>query len=96
MAKCIMQCVQDVEPGGNENEFILQLNMVFLGTGVPGGVMSGQGPDGTGRVPCTISITALAQYINNVEDAMLAEATRLGITGLTRSDCLIMNYQRGA
>ena len=96
MAKCIMQCVEDVEPGSNENEFILQLNVVFLGTGVPGGVVSGPGPDGSGRVPCTINITQLAQYVNNVEDAMLAEAVRLGVTGLGRADCLIMSYQRGA
>jgi hypothetical protein len=96
MAKCIMQCVEDVEPGGNENEFILQLKMVFLGTGVPGGVVNGAGPDGTGRVPCTINITQLAQYVNNVEDAMLAEATRMSVTGLTRPDCLIMQYVRGA
>ena len=96
MAKCIMQCVRDVEPGSSENEFILQLEMVFLGSGVPGGVMSGKGLDGSGRVPCTISITNLAQYANNVEDAMLAEATRLGVTGLARTDCLIMDYMRGA
>jgi hypothetical protein len=96
MAKCVMQCVEDVEPGGSENEFILQLKIVFLGTGVPGGVVSGQGPDGSGRVPCAMSITQLAQYVNNVEDAMLAEAARLGVTGLARTDCLILTYQRGA
>lgn len=96
MAKCIMKCIEDVEAGGSENEFILQLNLVFLGTGVPGGVMNGLGLDGTGRVPCTINITQLAQYANNVEDAMLAEATRLGVTGLGRTDCLIQNYIRGA
>lgn len=96
MAKCIMQCVEDVEPGGSENDFILQLKVVFLGTGVPGGVMNGRGLDGSGRVPCPINITNLAQYVNNVEDAMLAEAARLGVTGLARTDCLIMSYQRGA
>jgi hypothetical protein len=96
MAKCIMQCVRDVEPGASENEFVLQLEVVFLGAGVPGGTLSGKGPDGSGRVPCPLTITQLAQYANNVEDAMLAEAARLGVTGLGRTDCLILNYVRGA
>jgi hypothetical protein len=96
MAKAIVLCFEDVEPGASENAFILQANVVFVGTGVPGGVLSAQGPDGTGRVPIDLNITQLAQYANNVEDALLAEATRNSVTGLTRTDCLFPTYQRGA
>jgi hypothetical protein len=96
MAKAIVLCFEDVEPGASENAFILQANVVFVGTGVPDGVLNGLGPDGTGRVPISFNITQLAQYANNVEDALLAEATRMGVTGLTRTDCLFPNYVRGA
>ncbi len=95
MAKAIVLCYEDVDAGATANDLILLATVVFVGTGVPNGVISSLGELGNG-VPVSIAINALAQYPNNVEDALLAEATRLGVTGLTRPDCLFPSYTRGA
>ncbi len=95
MAKAIVLCYEDVDAGATANDLILLAKVVFVGTGVPNGVISSLGELGNG-VPVSIAINALAQYPNNVEDALLAEATRLGVTGLTRPDCLFPSYTRGA
>ena len=84
-----------MDQGGGANDLVLKAKVAFVGTGVPNAPIISRGAD-EGGVPITISITALAQYSNNVEDALLADATRLGVTGLTRSDCLFPDYIRGA
>lgn len=95
MAKAIVLCYQDVDIGVSQDELILRAKVIHAGTGVPGGVISSLGADDNG-VQITIDITALNQYANRVEDALLADATRLGVTGLTRPDCLFPTYTRGA
>jgi hypothetical protein len=95
MPKAIVLCYEDVDQGGTANELTLLAKVVYTGTGVPDGILNSLGAAGNG-VPILINITQLAQYPNNVEDALLADATRLGVTGLTRTDCLFPSYTRGA
>jgi len=95
MAKSIVLCYQDVDQGATANDLILRAVVAHVGAGVPSGPLISRGADENG-VQINIAINALAQYANNVEDALLADATRLGITGLTRSDCLFPDYVRGA
>ncbi len=95
MAKAIVLCYRDVDEGATANDLTLRADIAFVGSGVPNPPIIGQGVEGNG-VPIPININQLAQYPNNVEDACLAEATRLGVTGLTRSDCLFPSYTRGA
>jgi hypothetical protein len=95
MAKAIVLCYRDVDEGATANDLILRADIAFVGAGVPNTPIIAQGPEGNG-VPIAINITALAQYPNNVEDACLAEAARLGVVGLLRTDCLFPSYTRGA
>jgi len=95
MAKAIVLCYQDVDVGAGANDLILRAVVVHVGTGVPNGPLLSRGADENG-VQVNIAINALAQYPNNVEDALLADATRLGVVGLARSDCLFPDYVRGA
>ena len=93
--KAIMKCVKDVDPGASADEFTLLMEAVFVGSDVPGGVMNAMGEAGNG-VPVALNITQLAQYANRIEDALIAEAVRLGLPPLLRTDVLFINYQRGA
>lgn len=95
MAKAIVLCYRDVDEGATANDLILRASVAFVGAGVPNAPIIAEGPEGNG-VPIAIDITALTQYANRVEDACLAEATRLGVTGLTRADVLFPSYTRGA
>src|SRR5688500_15899998 len=95
MAKAIVLCYVDADAGATVDDLILRASVVHVGTGVPGGVISSLGEAGNG-VPIDIDITALNQYANRVEDALLADAARLGVVGLTRPDCLFPSYTRGA
>mgnify|MGYP001581465279 CR=1 FL=1 len=95
MAKAIVLSYRDVDEGATANDLVLRACIAFVGSGVPHTPVISEGPDGNG-VGIAIDITALTQYANRVEDACLAEATRLGVTGLTRSDVLFPNYTRGA
>jgi hypothetical protein len=92
--KAIVTCYgEDADPI-NANQFTLFAKVVFVGSDVPGSVLNGNGADGRG-VPVNLNITQLAQYPNNVEDALIADAARLGII-IGRTDCLFPDYQRGA
>lgn len=95
--KAIVLCYEDVNQGATANELTLLAKVVFCGTDaeVPGGVLFGMGAAGNG-VPVAINITQLTQYPNNVEDALIAEAARLGLPALPRTDCLFPSYTRGA
>ncbi len=95
MAKAIVLSYHDVDQGATANELVLKCSVAYVGAGVPNAPLISRGAD-EGGVPINIAINALAQYANNVEDALLADATRLGITGLVRSDCLFPDYVRGA
>jgi len=95
MAKAIVLSYHDVDQGAGANDLILKCSVAYVGTGVPNAPLISLGAEGNG-VSINIAINALAQYANNVEDALLAEATRLGITGLIRTDCLFPDYVRGA
>jgi hypothetical protein len=92
MAIAILMCYRDVDEGAG-GELILRASVVFRGNGVPGDVLSTEGPDGNG-VPVTIN--NFSQYANNVEDALLDEASRLGVTNLARTGCYFPAYTRGA
>lgn len=95
MAKSIVLCFEDVDQGGNANELVLLAKVAHVGSDVPGFAVISRGAAENG-VPITISITAIAQYPNNVEDALIADAARLGLPVLARSDCLFPTYARGA
>jgi hypothetical protein len=95
MAKAIVLGYRDVDEGATASDLILRATVVFVGAGVPNSPIMGEGAEGNG-VPIAINITALNQYANNVEDACLAEALRLGVTGLNRSDILMPTYSRGS
>lgn len=95
MAKAIVLCYEDTDQGGTANELVLLAKVVHVGSDVPGGVVSSLGALGNG-VPITINLTNLVQYPNNVEDALIADASRLGLPMLARTDCLFPSYTRGA
>jgi len=95
MAKAIVLSYHDVDQGAGANDLILKCSVAYVGAGVPNAPLISRGAD-EGGVSITIAINALAQYANNVEDALLVDAIRLGIVGLTRSDCLFPDYLRGA
>jgi hypothetical protein len=95
--KGIILCVKDAEAGATANDLTLLADVVFVGTvaEIPGRVVNGTGPNGNG-VPIVISLLNLANYPNNCEDALIAEAVRLGLPTLNRTDCLFPSYTRGA
>ena len=93
--KAIVLCYRDVDPGATANELILRADLVFAGSDVPGQAVSDSGPEGNG-LGIPINITQLAQYPNNVEDALIARAVQLGLPVLSRGDCLFPSYTRGA
>lgn len=94
MAKAIVLCFEDVDAGATANDLVLRAKVAFVGPDVPNGPLISLGPDGNG-LAVAIAINALAQYPNIVEDALIAEGTRLGFT-LARTDCLFPSYTRGA
>jgi hypothetical protein len=99
--KALIMCFKDADPGATANDLTILAEVVFAGTEaeVPGRVRTSFGPNGNG-VPITISFGAIAQYPNNCEDALIAEATRLGLPAnggtLARTDCFFPSYTRGA
>lgn len=99
--KGIILCYRDADPGATANDLTLRADVVFAGTEaeIPGRVVSTSGPEGNG-VPIVISFNQIAQYPNNCEDALIAEATRLGLPAnggtLGRTDCFFPGYTRGA
>ncbi len=93
--KAIVLQYRDIDPGGTDNDIVLLADVIFVGAGVPGGVLSDAGPLGNG-LPIPLNVTALAQYPNNIEDALIARAGQLGLPALARTDCLFPSYARGA
>jgi hypothetical protein len=99
--KAIILCFKDADPGATANDLTLRCEVVFAGTEaeIPGRVVTTFGPEGNG-VPVAISFNQIAQYPNNCEDALIAEAARLGLPAgggtLARTDCFFPNYTRGA
>lgn len=99
--KAIILCFKDGDQGATANDLTLRAEVLFTGTEaeVPGKVRTSFGAEGNG-VPVVISFGAIAQYPNNCEDALIAEATRLGFPAsggaLARTDCFFPSYTRGA
>lgn len=93
--KAIILGYRDVDSGATDNDVVLRADVCFVGTGVPGGVLSDAGPSGNG-LAIPITVTALNQYPNNVEDALIARAAALGLPVLARTDVLFPAYSRGA
>jgi hypothetical protein len=95
--KAIVLCFKDADPGANANDLTLRAEVVFCGTEaeIPGRVLSDFGPEGNG-LGITISFGAIAQYPNNMEDALIARAAQLGLPALARTDCFFPQYTRGA
>jgi hypothetical protein len=102
--KAIVLCFKDVDPGATANDLTLRAEVVFTGTEaeIPGRVITDFGAEGNG-LGIANNITQLAQYANNVEDALLARVPQLiadgkiaaGVT-LLRTDRLFPSYTRGA
>lgn len=95
--KGIVLCYRDADAGATANDLILRADVVFAGADVPDGVAMGTGAQGNG-VPINLSLSGMTQasYSNAVEDAMIAEAARLGLPVLNRTDVLLPAYTRGA
>lgn len=94
MPKAVLLCFKDIDQGGTANEVTIKAEVVYCGLGGSADSITSFGADGSG-VPIAINFNQLAQYPNNVEDALIADAARLGIT-IARTDCLFPDYQRGA
>lgn len=93
MAKGIVLCYKDVDPGASANDLILYAEVVLTGTEaeLPGRVRSFD------RVALNIAINNLANYPNVIEDALIAlAAAQTPAITLARTDCLFPTYQRGA
>lgn len=93
--KAIVFFRADVDFGATANDLVLRADVVFCGSDVTGGSISDAGPDGNG-LGIAIAINQLAQYPNNIEDALIARAAALGLPVLARTDCLFPTYQRGS
>lgn len=95
--KGIILSWKDADPGATANDLTLRAEVVFAGTEIeiPGRVRTSLGAEGNG-VPIVLSFGAIAQYPNNCEDALIAEAVRLGLPVLARTDCFFPTYARGA
>jgi hypothetical protein len=93
MAKGIVLCFKDVDPGATANDLILYAECVLTGTEaeIPGRVRSFD------RLAIPIAVNNLANYPNVVEDALIAlAAAQTPAVTLTRTDCLFPAYTRGA
>jgi len=93
MAKGIVLCFKDVDPGAGANDLTLYAEVVLTGAEVelPGRVKSFD------RLAIPIVITNLANYPNVIEDALIAlAAAQTPAITLARTDCLFPTYQRGA
>lgn len=93
MAKGIVLCYEDVDPGASANDLTLYGKVVVTGTEaeIPGRVRSFD------RVAFPIAINNLANYPNVIEDALIALAAGMSPSvTLARTDCLFPTYQRGA
>lgn len=86
---------RDGDPGATVNDVTLRADVLFVGAGVPGGVLLDAGPEGNG-LPVPMNITALNQYPNNVENALIARAAALGLPVLARTDTVFPSFIRGA
>jgi hypothetical protein len=93
MAKGIVLCYDDIDPGATANELIVYAKVRITGTAVeiPDRVVNVE------RVPIPLNVTNLAGFANNIEDALIAAAAALSpAVTLNRTDCLFPTYQRGA
>ena len=93
--KAIILSYVDADSGATDNDVILRASVLFVGSGVPGGVLIDAGPEGNG-LPIAMNVTQLNQYSNNVEDALIARAVVLALPVLARTDVLFPSYSRGA
>jgi hypothetical protein len=95
--KAMVLCILDIDPGASANDLTLLADVRFVGTEaeIPGRVLNALGANGNG-VPIPIAINNLAGYPNAAEDALIAEAVRLGLPALGRTDCIFPNFTRGA
>ena len=94
MAKAIVMCYLDADPGVDDNNVNLLAQVLFIGATVPNSPLIDRGALGNGVViPYNITGTA-AQFSNSVESALSARATALGFT-ITNTDVLFPAYNRG-
>ena len=95
MAKAIVLCYEDADPGADDNNIVLRAKVAFVGSTVPGSPIIDRGPEGNG-VPIPINIGSLtaANYSNAVESALVARASTLGFV-IANTDVLMPTYTRG-
>ena len=94
MAKAIVMCYEDANPGADDNNVVLLAKVMFVGATVPNSPLIDRGPDGNGiAIPWNITGTAAA-FSNSVEVALSARATQLGFS-ITNTDVLFPQYIRG-
>ena len=102
--KAIVLYYKDADPGATANDLTLRAEVTFAGTEaeIPGRVFNDLGPEGNG-LGFPISFSAIAQYPNVIEDALIARVAQLITDGkinagttLARTDCFFPSYTRGA
>lgn len=95
MAKAIVLCIEDVDPGADDSNVILRIKVAFVGATVPNSPVIDLGPQGNGlAVPINIATITAALYSNAVETACVARATVLGFS-ILNTDVLMPTYSRG-
>ena len=96
MAKGIVLCFIDADPGADDNNVTVRAEVLFVGATVPNTPLLDRGPEGNGvPIPLNIGNLTTNVYGNAVEDALLLRATQLGFT-LARGDCLFPGYTKGS
>lgn len=94
MAKAVVLCYLDADPGVDDNNVTLLAEVLFVGATVPNGPLLDRGAAGNGvPIPWNIAGTAAA-FSNNVETALASRATQLGFT-INATDVLFPSYTRG-
>lgn len=95
MAKAIILCYEDADPGVDDNNVTLLAAVLFVGATVPNSPVIDRGALGNGvPIPLNISTITAAAYSNAVETACVTRASQLGFT-LLNTDVLMPTYTRG-
>lgn len=95
---CVYFNTPDQDAGPTADEIIMKATVCFNGTDVPGGPITGRGANDAGVPvgPINLATITNALFSNAVEDAAIAEATRLGIPAPARTRVFFQQWTRGA
>jgi hypothetical protein len=95
VAKAIVLCYEDVDPGVDDTQVVLRAKVAFVGATVPNSPVIDMGPEGNGiPIPVNIATITAANYSNAIEAACVARAAALGFT-IDNADVLMPTYSKG-